>query len=60
MILDSFECQLERHEFFVALLREYTPDANTLNELVAFKFKFHTSEVSGKLGLDSSPCELSE
>jgi len=41
IILESFECQLEQHEFFVALLRDYTPDQHTLNELLGFKYKFY-------------------
>ena len=46
IILESFECQLEQHNFFIELLREYTPDQQTLNELLGFKFKFYMAEVS--------------
>ena len=46
IILESFECQLEQHDFFIELLREYTPDKETLNELLGFKFKFYMTEVS--------------
>ena len=49
VILDSFECHLDRHEFYVALLRDFTPDPSTLNELMAFKFKFYAIEVSHKV-----------
>ena len=45
IILESFECQLEQHGFFIELLREYTPDKETLNELLGFKFKFYMTEV---------------
>ena len=45
VILESFECQLNQHEFFIALLRGYTADSQTLNELLGFKFKFHLSKV---------------
>lgn len=41
IILDSFECQLQHHEFFIELLKEFLPDQNTLNELLAFKFAFY-------------------
>ena len=46
IILESFECQLDQHEFFVALLRDYTPDQQTLNELLGFKYKFYAEKVS--------------
>ena len=45
IILESFECQLDQHDFFIELLREYTPDKYTLNELLGFKFKFYLAEV---------------
>ena len=45
-ILESFECQLDQHDFFIELLREYTPDKQTLNELLGFKFKFYMTEVT--------------
>ena len=45
IILESFECQLDQHAFFIELLREYTPDKETLNELLGFKFKFYMTEV---------------
>ena len=45
IILESFECQLDQHDFFIELLREYTPDKQTLNDLLGFKFKFHMTEV---------------
>ena len=45
IILESFECQLDQHGFFIELLREYTPDKETLNELLGFKFKFYMTEV---------------
>ena len=51
IILESFECQLEQHDFFIELLREYTPDQQTLNELLGFKFKFYMTEVSKVLSL---------
>ena len=46
IILESFECQLDQHDFFIELLREYTPDKQTLNELLGFKFKFYMTEVT--------------
>ena len=46
IILESFECQLDQHHFFVDLLRDYTPDQKTLNELLGFKFKFYQEQVS--------------
>ncbi len=49
LILESFECQLNHHEFFVNLLKLYTPDQQTLNELLGFKFKFYESEVTAKV-----------
>jgi THO complex subunit 2 len=45
IILESFECQLEQHEFFVDLLRLFTPDSQTMNELLGFKYKFYLSDV---------------
>ncbi len=45
IILESFECQLEHHQFFIQLLQLFTPDANTMNELLGFKFKFYMTEV---------------
>lgn len=44
IILESFECQLDQHEFFVELLRLFTPDRQTMNELLGFKYKFYMSE----------------
>ena len=46
IILESFECQLDQHEFFVELLRLFTPDRQTMNELLGFKYKFYMSDVS--------------
>ena len=43
IILESFECQLDQHEFFVELLRLFTPDRQTMNELLGFKYKFYMS-----------------
>ena len=50
IILESFECQLDQHEFFVELLRLFTPDKQTMNELLGFKYKFYLSEDDGKIG----------
>ena len=49
IILESFECQLEEHDFFVELLRLFTPDKQTMNELLGFKFQFYLDE-NGKNG----------
>ena len=49
IILESFECQLEEHDFFVQLLRLFTPDKQTMNELLGFKFQFYLDE-NGKNG----------
>ena len=46
IILESFECQLDQHAFFIELLRLFTPDSQTMNELLGFKFKFYLSDVS--------------
>ncbi len=43
IILESFECQLDRHDFFVELLRLYRPDKDTLNDLLGFKYKHYMS-----------------
>lgn len=48
VILESFECQLDQHAFFIDLLRLFTPDSQTMNELLGFKFKFYLSDVSVK------------
>ena len=48
VMLESFECNLDRHEFYAELLRLYRPDANTLAELLGFKLKFYESEVSAR------------
>ena len=45
IILESFESQLDQHDFFIDLLKEYTPDPQTLNELLGFKYKFYMNEV---------------
>lgn len=45
IILESFECRLEHHRFYIHLLQEFVPDPQTLNELLAFKYKFYESEV---------------
>ena len=45
IILEAFECQLDQHGFFIDLLRVYTPDSNTLEELLGFKYKFYMNEV---------------
>ena len=50
IILESFECQLGQHAFFIELLRLFTPDSQTMNELLGFKFKFYLSDVSFKIG----------
>ena len=50
IILESFECQLDQHAFFIELLRLFTPDSQTMNELLGFKFKFYLSDVSFKMG----------
>ena len=50
IILESFECQLDQHAFFIELLRLFTPDSQTMNELLGFKFKFYLSDVSFKIG----------
>jgi len=47
IILESFESQLCRHAFFVALLKLYEPDSETLNELMGFKFRFYEMEGDG-------------
>ncbi|TRY73857.1 hypothetical protein TCAL_01902 [Tigriopus californicus] len=44
IILESFECRLEHHRFYIHLLQEFVPDPQTLNELLAFKYKFYESE----------------
>ena len=49
IILESFECQLDQHAFFIELLRLFTPDSQTMNELLGFKFKFYLSDVSFKI-----------
>ena len=46
IILESFECQLDQHEFFVELLNLFMPDKQTMNELLGFKYKFYMTEVS--------------
>ena len=46
IILESFECQLDQHKFFVEVLKLYTPDSFTLNELLGFKFKYYMNEVN--------------
>lgn len=46
VILESFECQLHQHAFFIDLLKLFTPDSQTMNELLGFKFTFYLSEVS--------------
>jgi THO complex subunit 2 len=45
IILESFECQLDQCDFFIELLRLFTPDSNTLNELLGFKYKIASGEV---------------
>ncbi len=47
LILESFERHLDSHEFFAELIRLYTPDDDTLAELLAFKFKFYEGEEGG-------------
>ncbi len=47
LILESFERHLDSHEFFAKLIRLYTPDEDTLTELVAFKYKFYETEEGG-------------
>ena len=45
VILESFECQLDQHAFFIELLRLFTPDSQTMNELLGFKFNFYLTDV---------------
>ena len=45
VITDAFECDLEHAEFFVDLLKLYTPESVTLKDLLAFKVKFHASDI---------------
>ena len=59
IILESFECQLDQHDFFVSLLRDYTPDQQALNELLGFKYKFYVSEVSTNFFKNSCGAGLS-
>ena len=44
IILESFESQLDQHQFFIQLIQLFTPDSNTMNELLGFKFKFYMTE----------------
>eukprot|EP00095_Tigriopus_kingsejongensis_P004528 maker-scaffold532_size145644-snap-gene-0.42 protein:Tk04528 transcript:maker-scaffold532_size145644-snap-gene-0.42-mRNA-1 annotation:"tho complex subunit 2" len=46
IILESFECRLNHHEFFIELLQEFTPDPQTLTDLLAFKYKYYETELS--------------
>ena len=47
VILEAFESQLEQRDFFVQLLRLFTPDVETLNELLAFKIQFYAKDAGG-------------
>uniref|UniRef100_A0A0K2TBN1 THO complex subunit 2 n=1 Tax=Lepeophtheirus salmonis TaxID=72036 RepID=A0A0K2TBN1_LEPSM len=44
IIIESFETQTDEVEFYVSLIREYTPDERTLNELLGFKFQFYIKQ----------------
>jgi hypothetical protein len=42
VILDSFECRLDNHEFFLKLLRNYTPGMQKERPVDG---KFHSQEI---------------
>ena len=48
IILEAFEIQ-EADSLFVELIRLYTPDSNTLKELLGFKVKFYSPEIPESL-----------